>query len=305
MKDLKHFKKVADYHKLVSISPPEHPLISLIDYSQVRYPDNIETLKWKQDYYVIGLKRNIPYKLFYGQQQYDFDEGVMAFIAPDQIISVGDNPNIRAKEPTGWLLLIHPDFLWNTSLAESISKYDFFNYSVNESLFLSEKEEIMMEDLLKNIQREYQANIDKFSQQIIVSQLELLLNYANRFYERQFITRQKSNHQISEQLNKLLTDYFNNDDVIDKGLPTVSFVAEHINLSPNYLSNLLKSITGQSTQQHIHNKLIEKAKLKLSSTALSVSEIAYSLGFEQAASFSKLFKNKTEMSPLEFRKTYN
>ncbi|GGI58070.1 helix-turn-helix domain-containing protein [Winogradskyella haliclonae] len=305
MKDLKHFKKVADYHKLANISSPEHPLISLVDYSKVNYVDNIETLRWQQDYYTIGLKRNIPYKFFYGQQEYDFDEGVMTFIAPHQIMSLESNPNVKAKEPTGWLLLVHPDFLWNTSLAESIKRYEFFNYSVNESLFLSEKEETMMEDLLKNIQREYQANIDKFSQQIIVSQLELLLNYANRFYERQFITRQIANHQISEQLNKLLTDYFNNDNLIDKGLPTVSFVAEHLNLSPNYLSNLLKSITGQSTQQHIHNKLIEKAKLKLSSTALSVSEIAYSLGFEQAASFSKLFKNKTEMSPLEFRKAFN
>ncbi|RNC86841.1 MAG: AraC family transcriptional regulator [Winogradskyella sp.] len=305
MKDLKHFKKVADYHKLANLSGPEHPLISLVDYSTVSYPSDITSLRWKQDYYTIGLKRNIPYKLFYGQQEYDFDEGVMTFIAPHQIMSLGDNPNVNAAKPSGWLLLIHPDFLWNTSLAESIHKYDFFKYSVNESLFLSEKEEAMIEDLLKNIQREYQANIDKFSQQIIVSQLELLLNYANRFYERQFITRQIANHQISEQLDQLLTDYFNNDDLIDKGLPTVTLVAEHLNLSPNYLSNLLKSLTGQSTQQHIHNKLIEKAKLKLSSTSLSVSEIAYSLGFEQAASFSKLFKNKTEMSPLEFRKTYN
>ncbi len=305
MKNLKHFKKVGDYHKLANIPAPEHPLISLVNYSEVRYPENINTLKWKQDYYVIGLKRNIPYKLFYGQQEYDFDEGVMTFIAPNQIMSLGDNPNVNSGKPEGYLLLIHPDFLWNSSLATEIKRYEFFNYSVNESLFLSEKEEQMMLELLKNIQREYQANIDKFSQKIVISQIELLLNYAERFYERQFITRNISNHGILNQLEEILSNYFNNEDLIDKGLPTVTFVSEQLNLSPNYLSGMLKSLTGQSTQQHIHNKLIEKAKEQLSSSLLSVSEIAYGLGFERPASFSKLFKNKTEMTPLEFRKTFN
>lgn len=305
MKDLKHLKKVGDYHKLANIAAPEHPLISLVDYSQVQYSSKIEKLKWKQDYYTIGLKRNVPYKFFYGQQEYDFDEGIMTFIAPNQIISLGNNPNIQVNKPSGWLLLVHPDFLWNTPLAKQIKQNDFFGYSVNEALFLSEKEEQMMLDHFKNIQREYQSNIDKFSQKIVIAQLELLLNYTERFYERQFITRKISNHQILGQLEDVLTAHFKEGSLIEKGLPTVKKVASNLNLSPNYLSSMLKSLTGQSTQQHIHNKLIEKAKLELSTTFLSISEIAYNLGFEHSASFTKLFKNKTDMSPLEFRKTYN
>ncbi|MFP2996963.1 helix-turn-helix transcriptional regulator [Spongiivirga sp. MCCC 1A20706] len=301
---MKHFKKISDYHKFASLSAPEHPLISLVPYNQVNYPKDIGGVKWRQDYYTIGLKRNVAYKFFYGQQEYDFDDGLMTFIAPNQVMSLGDNPNIN-KKPSGWLLLIHPDFLWNTDLAKTIKRYEYFGYSINEALFMSQKEEGMMVDILKNIQREYQSNIDKFSQNIIISQLTLLLNYAERFYERQFITRQISNHQVLNELEKVLVDYFKDENIIDKGLPTVQWVANHLNLSPNYLSSLLKSLTGQSTQQHIHNKLIDKAKEQLSTTPLSVGEIAYSLGFEQPASFSKFFKKKTEMSPIAFRKAFN
>ncbi len=304
MKGIKHFKRISDYHKFANIAAPEHPLISLVDYSEVTYPDNINEIKWKQDYYTIGLKRHIPYKFFYGQQTYDFDEGIMTFISPNQIMSLGSNPNIKAHKPSGWLLLIHPDFLWKSTLAKQIQQYDFFGYSVKEALFLSEKEEGMMQDILLNIQSEYQSNIDKFSQEIVVSHIELLLKYATRFYERQFITRKISNHSILSQLESVLSDCFNQNNPIEN-MPTVYWVANQLNLSPNYLSSMLKSLTGQSTQQHIHNKLIERAKEQLSTTALSVSEIAYNLGFEYPASFTKLFKSKTEMSPIEFRKAYN
>ncbi|MBC3847991.1 AraC family transcriptional regulator [Winogradskyella echinorum] len=305
MKAPQHFKKINEYHKLANIAAPEHPLISLIDYSAIQYPDNIADIKWIQDYYTIGLKRNVAHKLFYGQQEYDFDEGVMTFIAPNQLMSLGNNPNTKLRKPSGWLLLVHPDFLWNSALAKQINNYDLFGYNINEALFLSEKEEQMMVDLLKTIQCEYQSNIDKFSQKIVISQLELLFNYAERFYERQFITRQISNHQIISQLEQVLEDYFKDDNLIEKGLPKVQWIADRLNLSTNYLSSLLKSLTGQSTQHHIHNKLIEKAKAQLSMTALSISEIAYGLGFERPASFTKLFKSKTEMSPMEFRKTFN
>ncbi len=304
MKELLRLKKISDYHKFANIASPLHPLISLVDYSKVRYPENVEEYRWSQDYYAIGLKRNIPYKFFYGQQEYDFDEGLMTFISPNQVMSLANNPNI-GHSPTGWLLLIHPDFLWNTSLAKQLNQYDFFGYSINEALFLSEKEEEMMVSILKNIQKEYEANIDKFSQKIIISQLELLFNYAERFYERQFITRKISNHQVLEQLELTLHTLFHEDMLHEKGIPTVQEVANELNLSSNYLSNLLSSLTGQSTQNHIHNKLIEKAKEQLSTTTSSVSEIAYGLGFEHPASFSKLFKNKTQMSPLEFRKAFN
>ncbi len=304
MKDTLRFKKISDYHKFANLKSPEHPLISLVDYTQIQYPENIEGVRWIQDYYVIGLKRNVAYKFFYGQQEYDFDEGLMTFVGPNQVMSLGNNPNLK-KKPTGWLLLIHPDFLWNTALAKHIKHYDFFGYAINEALFLSEKEEQLIINILKNIEKEYQSNLDKFSQKIIISQLELLFSYAERFYERQFITRKVNNHQILEKLEKALNEAFHQEQLMNIGLPSVQWVANSLNLSPNYLTSVLKQVTGQNTQQHIHEKLIENAKEQLSSTNLSVSEIAYSLGFERPASFTKLFKNKTEMSPLEFRKTFN
>ncbi|MEX0287985.1 MAG: helix-turn-helix domain-containing protein [Flavobacteriaceae bacterium] len=305
MKELLHFKKISDYHKLANLPAPEHPLISLVDYTQVQYPSDITSMRWKQDYYTLGLKRNVAYKFFYGQQEYDFDEGLMTFIAPNQVMSLAENPNLKSGKTSGYLLLVHPDFLWNTPLAKQIKNYGFFGYEVNEALFLSEKEEQQMLELLENIRREYQSNIDKFSQAIVIAQLSLLLHYAERFYERQFITRKISNHQILSRLEEVLTEYFQDERLEEKGLPSVQWVADQLYLSPNYLSGLLKSHTGLSTQQHIQNKLITKAKELLTTTPLSISEIAYSLGFEHHTSFSKLFKNKTEMSPLAFRKTFN
>lgn len=304
MKTPQRFKKVSEYHTVANLSKPLHPLISLVDYSQVNYSSNLEGLKWIQEYYTIGLKRNVQYKFFYGQQEYDFDEGVMTFIAPNQVVSLGENPNLKNK-PSGWLLLIHPDFLWGTPLAKKIKQFDFFNYSINEALFLSEKEEQMMVEILKNIEREYQLNIDQFSQNIIVSQLELLLNYTERFYQRQFITRKIVNHQVLDRLEIILNEAFEASNLLKNGMPSVEEIAFRLNLSSSYLSSLLKSLSGQSTQQHIHDKLIERAKEQLSTTSFSVSEIAFNLGFEQPASFSKLFKNKTKLSPLEFRKTFN
>lgn len=308
MAQIHRFSKISDYHKFANIAAPHHPLISLVDYSTVRYPEASKKLNLVQDYYTIGLKRNVPYKIYYGQQEYDFDEGLMTFISPKQIISLKDNPNVGSNselKPTGWLLFIHPDFIWNTSLAKTINACDFFGYAVNEALFLSEKEERMMIDILKKIEQEYQLNIDKFSQQIIISQIELLLNYARRFYERQFITRNKPNHHLLEKFETLLSNHFNTNNLGEIGLPSVEFLSKELHISPNYLSNSLKTITGMSTQQHIHNKLIEKAKEHLSTSQLSISEIAYQLGFDYPTSFNKLFKKKTAMSPLEFRRKFN
>ena len=177
MKTIHRFKSINEFHNYSNLPKPEHPLISLVDYSKVNYLTNSNEIKWMQGFYSIGLKRNVSEKFNYGQQKYDFDEGVFSFVAPKQILTITINQNIKVN-PSGWLLLIHPDFLWNTPLAKSIKNYDFFGYDVNEALFLSEKEENIIVELLKNIQREYQSNIDKFSQNIIISQIELLLNYA-------------------------------------------------------------------------------------------------------------------------------
>ncbi|WP_419801474.1 helix-turn-helix domain-containing protein [Mucilaginibacter sp.] len=267
-----------------------------------------EPASWCYDFYCIGLKRVVnsnEVKLKYGQQMYDHNEGILSFVSPSQILSLAIDKNVVQLKQSGWMLLIHPDFLWNTSLAKTIKRYDFWDYSVNEALFLSEKEEATINNIIQNIQQEYQSNIDKFSKQIIISQIESLLNYAERFYNRQFITREKANHQILDRLEKLLSDYFNSDDLIKRGLPTVGHIAGQLHLSPQYLSGLLRTVTGQNTQQHIHDKLIEKAKEKLSTTNLSVSEIAYDLGFGHLQSFSKLFKTKTSLSPVEFRQSFN
>lgn len=299
-------KTISEFHRLRGLPEPEHPLISVINYADIKRPTDITEVSWIFDFYQISVKRGIDGKFKYGQQEYDFDfeEGVMFFIAPNQVFSIQIDNHITKKR-SGWILLIHPDFLWNTPLAKTIKRYEYFDYSVNEALFLSKKEEKTLNDIIENIRQEYHANIDKFSKQIIISYSETLLNYSERFYNRQFITREKANHQILELLEKILADYFNSEDLITKGLPSVQYIADNLNVSPKYLSGLLKVLTGQSTQQHIHEKLIEKAKEKLSTTGLSISEIAYELGFEHSQSFSRFFKTKTKLTPLEFRQSFN
>jgi len=296
---------ISEFHKLRGLPKPEHPLISLVDYSAIEHRSENNQISWVQNFYTIGLKRDVCGKFRYGQQEYDFDEGLMSFIAPRQVFSIEILQDQEKPDATGWLLLVHPDFLWNSPLAKSIKSYDFFGYQVHESLFLSEKEETAILGIMQNIKMEYHSNIDKFSQGIMISQIELLLNYAERFYNRQFITRQITNHQVLDKVEVWLEHYFKSDQVLSDGLPSVQQISDELHMSPNYLSSLLKSLTGQSTKQHIHQKLLEKAKEKLSTTMLSVSEIAYELGFEHPQSFSKLFKSKTQMTPLEFRRSFN
>jgi AraC family transcriptional regulator, transcriptional activator of pobA len=297
-------KTISEYHQVMGLPKPEHPLISVINFESIKHLSYAESISLVFNFYSISLKRNFKGKIKYGQQQYDFDEGIMFFISPGQVFGIEVEKDEELKR-SGWLLLVHPDFLWNTSLSKTIKQYEYFDYSVHEALFLSDKEETTIINMMQNIEQEYHSNIDKFSQGLIIAQLELLLTYADRFYHRQFITRKITNHKILDRLEEILTEYFNSDTLVKKGLPTVHYIAETLNVSPNYLSGLLKTLTGQSTQQHIHDKLIEKAKEQLSTTDQSVSEIAYELGFEHPQSFSKLFKTKTNLSPLEFRHSFN
>ena len=305
---MKRFKTIGEFLQFRQLPKPEHPLICVFKVESVERLRIEEPMSWLYDFYAIGLKRVSnaqDAKLKYGQQQYDFDNGIMSFIAPGQVLSLALDEHVKTIKQSGWMMLVHPDFFWNTPLAQIIRQYDFWDYSVHEALFLSEKEEAMLVHILQTIQQECQLNIDKFTKSIVISHIETLLNYANRFYHRQFITREKANHQVLERLEKLLNEYFNSDNLITKGVPTVAYVAQSLNLSPKYLSSLLKVLTGQNTQQHIHGKLIEKAKEKLSTTDLTISEIAFELGFEHIQSFSKLFKNKTNLSPVEFRQSFN
>lgn len=304
MKDTFRFNSISDFHTFCGLPKPDHPLISLIDYSKVQYPVNDEEMKWIQDYYSIGLKRNVNARFNYGQQEYDFDSGVLCFVSPLQFLRIEMKPDVEV-EPTGYLLLIHPDFLWGTSLARKMKTYEFFSYQINEALFLSEKEEKIIVDLFKNMEKEYRNNMDKFTQELIVAQLELFLIYAERFYERQFLTRKKSGHELLAKFEEVLSGYFESGKLLENGIPSVTEIAGALHISPNYLGSLLRIHTKQNTQQHIQNKLIGYAKERLSTTTLSVSEIAYELGFEHPQSFSKLFKQKVKQSPGEFRKSFN
>ncbi|AYN67973.1 AraC family transcriptional regulator [Euzebyella marina] len=300
---IRKIETITEFHRIRGLDSPLHPLVSLVDYGQTKiFPENYGE-SWHFGFYSIGVKRNVG-TLRYGQQKYDFDEGLMSFIAPGQLLRL--EPNSRANlKPEGWLLLIHTDFIWNTTLAKTIKRYDFFQYAINEALFMSQKEEKTVESIFQNIKNEIETNIDAYSQNIIIAQIELLLQYAERFYQRQFITRKKNNHELLAKLDTLLAKAFEDENLKNDGHPSVQVVAEQMNLSPDYLSSLLKNITGTTTQQYIQQRLIEKAKEKLSTTELSVGEIAYTLGFEHSQSFSKLFKAKTNLSPTEFRTTFN
>lgn len=304
MKKINHISinSVSELHRLMNLPKPLHPLISLIDMDEVKSSEHTDEVNFSLNFYGISLKKNLNGKLKYGQHYYDFDEGVLAMTAPKQILSVGKDENYRVS---GWWLVFHSDFILNYPLGKAITDYGFFSYAVNEALHLSDKEEKMLEAIFKNIEQEYQTSIDQFSQDVMISHLELLLNYCNRFYNRQFLTRKTANSSLLTKMENLLSEYFQSEKLRESGLPTVLYFAEKMNVSPNYLSDMLRTLTGQSTQQHIHNKLIEKAKETLVNTNLSVSEIAYQLGFEHPQSFSKLFKSKTNLTPLEFRASFN
>ncbi|QES88243.1 helix-turn-helix domain-containing protein [Rhizosphaericola mali] len=305
MKNLlpRRIKTISEFHQYRTLPPPKHPLISLIDFTQIQPNTDGSDDYFVQEFYSISLKRTSNMKIMYGQQQLDFDAGVLFFMCPQQVLNIQYSASENKASHTGWLLLIHPDFLWNTSLGKTIKNYEFFDYAVNEALFLSEKEELILLNIMDDIQDESNCSIDKFSQNIIVSQIETLLNYSERFYQRQFITRQKSSHQTLRQFISYLDEYFDREDIINEGLPSVKAIAASMQMSPKYLSGLLTSLTGKTTQQHIHDKLISKAKEMLFTTTLTVSEIAYELGFERTQSFNKLFKSKTNLTPLEFKKS--
>ena len=293
-------KSITEFHKINNLSGPLHPLFSVVDYASIRHTGHHNGISIIFDFYSVAIKRGLNYKMIYGQQAYDFDEGVLFFLAPGQVLRI-EVDEFAQTLPSGWMLLIHPDFLANTALAAKIRQFDYFGYAAHEALFLSEREEKILEGLINHIGQELHIYTDRFSHQIIIAELEALLGYADRFYHRQFVTRNVSNNAILNRLETLLDSSFSSADQLVKGIPTVQFIAEKLNMSPNYLSGLLKALTGLNTQQHIHERLIAEAKEKLSTTNMTVSEIAYQLGFEHVPSFSKLFKQKTNQTPVTFR----
>lgn len=295
---------LSDIHKYHQLPPPVHPLISLVDgvSEQVVIPLNELKGSVVPNFYRIAYKPGLGEKVKYGQGYYDFSEGGMLFAAPNQLIA---NCGSDVEETCSmYTLLVHPDFFLNYPLSKKIRQYGFFSYAANEALHLSEKEKVTIVSIFKNIEEELNSRIDDFSQDVIVSQIELLLTYANRFYKRQFITRKAANSDLLQRLEEVLDDYFIDEKSLSEGIPTVKYVAEQMNISPRYLSDMVRSVMGQNTQHLIHLKVIEKAKEKLSTTNLSVSEVAYEIGFGHPSSFTKLFKAKTNLSPVNFRKSF-
>ncbi|WP_242691510.1 helix-turn-helix domain-containing protein [Desertivirga arenae] len=295
------FSSLSRLHKALDIPAPMHPLVSLINNAAGNIPLAKLPSPHILNFYKISYKMNFQGKFKYGQHYYDFEEGGMFFVSPNQITG-GHAP---LSDQSGYTLLFHPDFLLGHELSRKIKEYGFFSYSINEALHLSEKEKTTIISVFENIEEELKGRIDNFSQDVVISQIELLLNYSNRFYNRQFLTRKAVSSDLLQKVEEILHDYFQSSPNKNQGLPTVQFLSEQLHVSASYLSDMLRSLTGQNTQQHIHNHLIEKAKEQLSTSDASISEIAYELGFEHPQSFSKLFKLKTNVSPLDFRRSFN
>ncbi len=304
MKEIIKIETVSQAHELLGLAKPKHPLISVLRSSDVPKDLDIEGHKYAMGLFQISLKDNCPVHIInYGRNSYDFQEGSMVFIAPNQVLEF---QKIEETETDfGWSVAFHPDLIRKSELGKKIDNFSFFSYSIHEALHLSEEERKTVTEIVAKIEKEYSGNLDAHSQTLIISNLELLLNYCTRFYDRQFYTRTNLNQDFVSEFEQLLKDYYKKEKQKELGIPSVQYCGEAMNMSPKYLSDLLKKETGSSTQDHIHKYVIEKAKNLLLNTNASASEIAYQLGFEYPQYFSKIFKKKTSMSPNEYRQRLN
>jgi len=302
----KRFNTLADVMRASGFPPPQHPLIVLLNGVDKRLTGHAPKKSQVLNYYKIAFKPDVGGELIYGHTKFDFKEGGLFFAAPQQILSAAEDLSEEETAEHKLLspqitLLIDPDFLLQYPLARKIRQYHFFSYAINEALHLSTREKETILSLFRNIEEELENRIDEMSHDVIISQIELLLNYAQRFYKRQFLTRKQSYHKLTDRIDELLDDYFSSSKSLNNGVPTVNYVSDQLHMSASYLSDLLRNLTGQNTQQFIHEKMIYRAKNMLATTALSISEIAFELGFEQPQSFSRLFKLKTKQSPQQYR----
>jgi len=295
------FHSIATMNKAMGLPEPVHPLISLYDHADIKGDVSAIANGVILDFYKISYKESLSGKIRYGQHHYDFENGGLSFLSPHQLIADDENNGACA----GLTLLIHPDFFNGYPLVKNIRNYGFFSYSASEALQLTDKEKQTILGVFDSIGDELKQRLDHFSQDVMISQIELLLNFSNRFYNRQFLTQKSTNNDLIYRLDILLNAYFSESNGLKRGLPTVQFLAESLHVSPGYLSDVLRNFTGLNAQQHIHQKLIDKAKEYLSANHLTVAEIAYQLGFEHPQSFHKLFKRKTNSSPLSYRHSLN
>lgn len=299
MKQVIHLHTISDVYRLFDLGPNRYPLAAVLDFSKANEQIEQDT-KFITDFYTIMFKNYCKNSIKYGRRNIDFQDGNLICIGPHQVVEVDTEIEIK-ENMVGWGVFFHPDLIRGTSLGRTIKDYSFFSYEINEALHLSDKEQQILTDIVQKINSELSENIDKHSQTLIVTNIELLLNYCTRYYDRQFITRKTTNSDILAKVENILTKYFQQADLNKKGLPTVKFLADQVHLSPNYLSDLLKRETGMNAQDRIHYYLIEEAKNLLLNSDKTVGELAFSLGFEYSQYFSRLFKSKTGMTPLEFR----
>lgn len=300
--DIINIQSISVAHELLGQEKPTHPLISIIDVSTLEIGKEMVDKKVTADLYSISLKDR-SCGMQYGRNSYDFNEGVLIFTGPNQLVS--PTKEQKLGEINGWWLMFHPDLIRNTPLGEHIDDYSFFSYDVHEALHLSEQEQATITDCVQKIQQETKERIDNHSQRVIVSSLELLLNYCSRYYERQFNTRTAQNKDVVSLFTLLLKEYYKNNQFIEQGIPSINYFADKVHLSANYLSDLLKKETGRSAKDHINDFIVNQAKTLLLSSGDSVSEIAYSLGFNYPHYFSRLFKNKTGLTPQKYREGVN
>ena len=304
MKEIIKLNTISETHHFLGLEKPKHPLISVLRIGNLIKDFKVDNVKYALNLYQVSLKDNCPFTIVnYGRNSYDYQEGTMVFTAPNQVLEF--TKEAVADVDKGWTLVFHPDLIRKSELGKKIENYSFFAYASNEALHLSDEERKTVTEIVEKIEKEFSNNIDAHSQTLIISNLELLLNYCVRFYDRQFYTRTNLNQDITSKFEQLLLDYYKQGKQLELGIPSVQYCGEAMNMSPKYLSDLLRKETGQSTQDHIHQYIIEKAKNRLLNSNESASEIAYALGFEYPQYFSKIFKKKTTMSPNKFRQSLN
>lgn len=302
MSEFLTISSISQLHEVLGYDKPRHPLLTVLDYAQVAVNPAHYGVKIVTDFYFISLKSPAPQSVQYGRHYYDFAEGTMMFVAPGQVFSVGE-----AAEPTaygGWGLYVHPDLLVRTALGKKMRDFTFFSYAVSEALHLSDEEQHTFTHLIESIRQEYSGTLDRHSQGILLTNIEQVLNYAQRFYERQFITRRKVNSDLITRFEALLVEYVQADQLARNGIPGTTFFADKLHLSPGYLTDLLKHETGKTTKEHVQLLLIEQAKYRLLNTRMTVNEVAYSLGFTYPQYFNRLFKARTGMTPMAFRQVH-
>lgn len=299
MSEILKINTLTEVFRIMGMPSPKHPLIAIVDFSKTPFTKSVPQFRVVCNFYQISFKSDKNGSLKYGRETYDYQEGSMVYLEPEQVVEY--DSKYAGDINSGWSLFFHADLIRTFPLGKKMNEYGFFNYQSNEALHISEKEKEVVESIIRKIEIELDSNLDDFSEELIVSNIELLLNYSKRFYNRQFITRKRFSKNTIVQFTNLLEEYFEKEVQKELGIPTVQYFADKLNFSSNYLSDLIKKGTNKSALEHIHYHVIELAKNKLLNSSSSISEIAFELGFEYSQYFSRLFKNKVGKTPLQYR----